>query len=96
MTAKENKKIADEALISKIENEIDKAAKEGYFNYIYNDMAPRNIVYHFLTLGYRVYITFASDSTTIFDWSTDENGIYIRPYMFADYRSADIEEVPLH
>lgn len=93
MTAKENKKIANEALINKIENEIDKAAKEGALYYTYDDTLPRNIIYHFLTLGYRIYITLMSDSATVFDWSSDENGIFIRPNMFAEYKEATIEEV---
>lgn len=94
MTAEKNKKIAYKALINKIENEIDKAAKEGYLNYHYNDTLPKNIIYYFLSLGYRIYITLMSNRATEFDWSTDKNAIYIRPDMFSEYKNADIEEVP--
>lgn len=93
MTAKENKKIANDALIGKIESEIDKAAREGSLYYKYDDTLSKNIIYHFLTLGYRIYITLAAESATVFDWSNDENGIYLRPNVFADYRNVDIEEI---
>lgn len=92
MTAKENKKIAKEALIDKIESEIDKAAKDGNFCQAYKRSFPKSVIYHFLTSGYRIYITSSEDST-IFDWSNDKNGIYLRSNVFADYENVDIEEI---
>lgn len=89
MTAKENKKIVNEALINKVESEIDKAAKDGNLCHKYIRRFHKNVIYHFLTSGYRIYITSSEDST-IFDWSNDENGIYIRPN---DYENVDIEEI---
>lgn len=47
MTAEENKKIAKEALIDKIESEIDKAAKDGNFCQAYKRSFPKSVIYHF-------------------------------------------------